>query len=106
MLYAELEEIRRQAGKQSPNGRRGSAGTLCRRLSRRPRARDLLLILAVLILVATIPRSCEVIFKPAARIQQAEAQIREHGAAAGWAESKIEETVARLHERYQPEASR
>ena len=40
--------------------------------------------------------------KPAARIAQAEHQIREHAELESWPADKTERVIARLHERYIP----
>lgn len=101
--FWQLDEVRKLAGRPSRNGNGVASLELRRRLSRRPRARAIILTVAVIILLANIPRSCEVIFKPAARIEQAEAQIRELGAREGWPDHKIAAAIERLHERYKPE---
>ena len=105
----ELREIVRRARRISSSNGAGHHRPLelCRRFGRRrfgrrPRARDLALALAIAILLSLIPRSCEVNRKPAARIAQAEQQIREHAELESWPADKTERVIARLHQRYIP----
>ena len=95
-LHNQLADIRKRAGEPLPNGARRLE------ISRWPRARDLAVVLAILILLSLIPRSCEVNRKPAARIAQAEQQIREHAELESWPVDKTRRVIARLHRRYMP----